>query len=77
MLHQSHMKHAQPELQYGASAVPDSNPYAYLSIVLEASKSNDRFGKGQGLSNGNGSSAAVSTCQSCPCRAPLCRQAKP
>ncbi len=61
VLHQPHAMPDQPEPHYNASAVPDSNPYAYLSIVSEASKANDLSAKGPALSNGNGTSAAVST----------------
>ncbi len=60
VLHQPHVLHDQPEPHYSASAVPDSNPYAYLSIVSEASKANDQSTKSPALLNGNGASAAVS-----------------
>ena len=60
VLHQPHVLHDQPEPHYSASAVPDRNPYAYLSIVSEASKANDQSTKSPELLNGNGASAAVS-----------------
>ena len=58
VLHQSHAMHAQPELH--TAVVPDSNPYAYLSIMSEASRANARSAESHGLANSNGSSAAVS-----------------
>ena len=61
VLHQPHVMHDELAPHYNTSAVPDSNPYAYLSIVSEASKANDQSTKSHALSNGNGTSAAVST----------------
>ncbi len=60
VLHQPHVMHTQPMLHDNATVVPDSNPYAYLSIMSEASGAKERSAKSDGLSNGNGSSAAVS-----------------
>ena len=59
VLHQPHAVHAkQAALHAAATVVPDSNPYAYLSIMSQASAANDQSARGRPLSNGSASSAA-------------------
>ena len=59
VLHQPHAVPAKQEALYdAATGVLDSNPYAYLSIMSQASGANDQSARGRPLSNGSASSAA-------------------
>ena len=71
MLHQPHIPQTQPAMPYEAAVMSDSNPYAYLSIMSEASKANDTAARHSAAANGNSFLAAVSDACSSPVSARL------